>query len=154
MLDYKNNTKEQSKNIDDYIEILEEEKDILENDIYEIEEKLSILNPTKKYTHIQASLFEPCDNFIELAAYEVDDILCAGEKPYSLFMQYQVICELRNRGVTTLLNLMQEHEFIKYNSEPLHKEFNVIHIPIIKNSIPSLEVLHKRIHIIDSNKKT
>jgi protein-tyrosine phosphatase len=154
ILDYKNNTLEQSENIDKYIVLIEEKKEILVNSIKELKEELSIINPHKVSRTRQGNLFEVHDEFIELAAYEVDDILCVGEKPYSLFMQDKILCELRSSGVTTIVNLMQEHEFLKYNSEVLHKEFKVINVPIIDNTPPSLEVLYKIIHIINSNKKT
>ena len=154
ILDYKNNTQEQSINLDRYIKSIEVKKDILLNDIQSLKEELTDLNYQKKYKPKQRSLFDGCDEFIELAAYEVDNILCAGKKPYSLFMQDQMICELQSSGVTTIVNLMQEYEFMKYNWEILHKEFKVINIPIIDKSVPSLDVLYKIINIIDNNKKT
>jgi len=154
MLDYKNNTQEHSENINEYIKSIEEKKEILVNSIKELKEELSTLKHQKENIPVQGSLFEQYGDFIELAAYEVDDILCAGEKPYSLFMQDQIICELRSSGVTTIINLMQEHEFSRYNSEPLYKEFKVVNIPIVDNSVPDINALHKIMHIIDKSKKT
>ena len=74
MLDYKNNTQEHFENIDKYIKSLEDEKEIL----------LNAIRTLKGKTPLQGSLFDEYNDFIELAAYEVDDILSAGEKPYSL----------------------------------------------------------------------
>jgi hypothetical protein len=144
MLDYKNNTQEHFENIDKYIKSLEDEKEIL----------LNAIRTLKGKTPLQGSLFDEYNDFIELAAYEVDDILSAGEKPYSLFAQDQIICELRDSGVTTIINLMQEHEFSRYNSEVLDKEFNLVNIPIVGNNLPDINTLHKIIYTIDKSKKT
>jgi len=91
--------------------------------------------------------------FTCLKAYDVDDILCAGEKPYSLFEQSRVIQELKDNGITTIINLMQKKE-IQHNQAEISKEFKVLNIPIVKNGVPSIEVLYKIMHIIDSSEKT
>lgn len=153
MLDYKNNTIEQFENINDYFKSRDEEIDVVVKNIQEIKDKITNLQGFE-CTVAQPSLFESYDGFIELAAYSVDEILCAGEKPYSLFAQDEIIYELKNSGVTTIINLMQEHEFNMYHAEDINKEFKVVNIPIIDNSVPSLDVLYKIIHIIDSSKKT
>ena len=91
--------------------------------------------------------------FNSLIAYDVDEILCAGEKPYSLFEQDSIIQELKDNGITTIINLMQENER-KYNTTELEKEFTVKNFPIIDNSVPSIDVLYEVIHTIDKSEKT
>lgn len=91
--------------------------------------------------------------FTMLKAYDVDERVCAGEKPYSLFEQTRVIQELKDKGITTIINLMQEKE-IKYKQTELSKEFTIINVPVVKNSLPSRETLDEIIHIIDSSEKT
>ncbi len=131
MLDYKNNTVEQ----------LQKEKDILIQDIKEVKGSTD-------------NIFGFYDGFVELRAYEVDEILCAGERPFSALKQDEIICELRNNGITTIINLMQEHEFSRYDLHKINKEFKVINIPVMDESILTLNILYKIIHIIDNNKKT
>lgn len=92
--------------------------------------------------------------FQVLNAYEIDDILCTGEKPYSLFHQDFVIEELKNNGVTTIINLMEEHEYHKYNLVSLKKEFTVINFPIVDKSVPNIETIYKIIHSIAHSQKT
>lgn len=102
-------------------------------------------------------MFDFDSDFVELSAYEVDDILYATEKSYSLFTQDEIICELKNNGVTTIINFMDEDEFNMYNQEAIHKEFNVIiniRLWCRGNEGVYLEVLNEIFYIIDSNKKT
>ena len=146
MLDYKNNTIAGLK----YLQTLEAEKSDLIKSIDILKDTIQKLGGEKN----QESLFDFYDGFVELAAYEVDEILCVGEKPYSMFMQEEIISELKNSGVTTIINLMQEHEFNMYDLNPLNKEFKIINIPIIDNTVPDKDILYKVINIIDSSAKT
>jgi len=146
MLDYKNNTIAGLK----YLQTLEAEKSDLIKSIDILKDTIQKLGGEKN----QDSLFDFYDGFLELAAYEIDEILCVGEKPYSMFMQDEIIIELKNSGVTTIINLMQEHEFNMYDLNPLHKEFKLINIPIIDNTVPDKDILYKLINIIDSSTKT
>ena len=146
MLDYKNNTIAGLN----YLQTLEDEKKDLIQSIDILKDTIQKLGGEKN----QESLFDFYDGFVELAAYEVDDILCVGEKPYSMFMQDEIISELKNSGVTTIINLMQEHEFNMYDLNPLKKQFKIINIPIIDNTVPTKEVLYKLINTIDSSTKT
>ena len=92
-----------------------------------------------------------------LKAYNIDEIVCVGSKPYSLFEQDTIIQELKDNGVTTIINLMQEYE-TKYNlvkiEIEIEKEFRVVNISMVDNSVPSIETLYEIIHIIDKSEKT
>lgn len=79
--------------------------------------------------------------FKSLGAYQVDEILYAGEKPYSLFDQDLVIHELKAHGINTIVNLMEEHEFNRYDSNSLNAEFEVLSFPIVDNSVTDLETI-------------
>lgn len=145
-----------TEDLDDYIEILEAEKEILIKDIQKLKNQISALDPNKPKQNKQKGLFNLESGFVELIAYEVDDILCVGEKPYSMFNQDDIVCELRNNGVTTIINLMDKYEFNMYNQEAIKQEFNIVNIPLWSrgNESAHSEVLNEIFHIIDSNQKT
>jgi len=88
-----------------------------------------------------------------LKAYDVDAILCAGTQPYSLFYQDEIIEELKDNGVTTIINLMQNKE-MKYNTIAIEKEFKVLNFPIVENSVPSIDILYEIMHAINHSEKT
>ena len=133
---------------------LEFYKDTIALEIEEIEARIEVLKLKVHQASGKRSLFNPLpQGFTLLAAYEVDELLCAGEKPYSLFDQNLIIDELKLNGITTIINLMQEEEYNSYNSTLLSREFTLVNIPIIDNSIPTenniLEILY---HILNSKK--
>lgn len=104
---------------------------------------------------VQETLFTiPTKGFDTLSAYEVDDILYAGEKPYSLFDQGLMIEELKANGITSIINLMQDHEYNTYNINLINDEFNVINFPILDNSVPSEDMICEIIYNINKNEKT
>ena len=99
-------------------------------------------------------LFRTHEGFIELGAYEVDDILCAGEKPYSLFDQDLIVEELHTNGIKTIINLMQKEEFENYTTPLLEDNFKIINFPILDNSVPSKDIILHILHIINKSEKT
>jgi len=99
-------------------------------------------------------LFElPKKGFEILGAYEVDDILCAGEKPFSLLYQKKIVEELHNNGITTIITLMQESELTKYDKQDLG-EFQVLYFPMKRETFPTMDLLYEIMYHINNSKKS
>ena len=88
-----------------------------------------------------------------LDAYKVDEILCIGAQPYGLFDQEDAVQELRDNGITAIINLMQESE-MKYNRELFAENFELIDIPLQINEKIDEFILQKILHSINKNEKT
>ena len=91
--------------------------------------------------------------FNKLAAYQVDENLYAGEKPYSLFEQDEIIDELKAHEVDTIISLMEEDEN-QYDTSSLANEFELLNFQIVDNSVPSMKTIDKILSNIDKNKIT
>ncbi len=104
--------------------------------------------------HIQRDVFFDArkKGFRLLDAYEVDEILCVGAQPYGLFDQDDVVQELRDNGITAIINLMQESE-MKYNRELFTKNFELIDIPLPEDKEIDDFTLRKIRHFIGKNEK-
>jgi hypothetical protein len=125
-------------------------KDVLEQKIYILKKELKEFDKGL----YQGSLFHFYDGFCILDAYEVDDILCAGEPPFSTYMQDAMIEELEQNGVTTIISLLQEYEYSLYDFNVLKKKFNVVNIPMVGSAYSDIDSFYKVLHVIDTNKKT
>jgi len=145
-LDYKNNLLLES----DEIQALRIQKDVLEQKIDTLKKELQELDAGL----YQGSLFHFYDGFCILDAYEVDDILCAGEVPFSTYMQDEMIEELEQNGVTTIISLLQEYECSLYDFNELKKKFNVVNIPMVDYTYLDIDSFYKILYLIDKNKKS
>ena len=145
-LEYKNNFLLES----DEVQILNTQKAVLEQKIDTLKKEIKEFDK-KPY---QGSLFSFNDGFYLLNAYEVDDILCAGEPPFSTYMQDEMIEELEQNGVETIIGLFQEYECSLYDFDKLKKKFNVVNIPMVGNTYLDIDTFYKILHLIDKNKKS
>ena len=144
-LDYKNNfllENNEFQTLNTQKAVLEQKIDTLKKELQEFDKKL-----------YQGSLFSFNDGFCLLDAYEVDNILCAGEPPFSTYMQDEMIEELEQNGVTTIISLLQEYECSLYDFNELKKKFNVVNIPMADNAYLDIDSFYKVLHVIDTNKK-
>lgn len=91
--------------------------------------------------------------FNKLAAYKVDENLYAGEKPYSLFEQDEMIEELKSYGIDTIISLMEKDES-QYDISELENEFKLFNFPILDNSVPSMKTINEILSHIDNNNTT
>ena len=91
--------------------------------------------------------------FSRLKAYNIDKKLSIGGSPYSLFEQELLIQELKDDGITTIINIMQKVK-IKYDIKVLENEFEIENILIPDKNIPNIDSLDKIIDTINKSDKS
>ena len=127
----------------------------IESEIKVLKEKIQELRQELPNCKVQLSLFYDNDDFFyEISAYKVDNILYAGEKPYSLFFQEEIIDELKAKGITHIINLMQSHEYKCYDTSLFSNNFKITNIELVDNSVPEIDKILEVLYAIDNNEKT
>ena len=88
-----------------------------------------------------------------LSAYQVDTNLFAGQKPYSLFDEDEIIDELKSKNIKKIISLMETNE-INYNLTNFEKNFELLSFPIIDNTVPSYDVIQNILNNISNDVTT